>query len=194
MRVKDGPGAQYLDKTLGTNSKKLTASPAPGTYQLDVYVYDYAAGATVATRSTTVTVSSKPAAAAAPAAPAPASIAAPSLSATTWYADDPSTWPTVSTPSSLNSNQSIRVKDGPGNQYYNKALGASSGRLTASPAPGTYQLDVYVFDYSIGAVAATRNVTVEVLGPQANSGKGFWANAAGVFSGLRRVLGSLGVE
>ncbi|HEU0080579.1 MAG TPA: hypothetical protein VFQ72_00945, partial [Candidatus Paceibacterota bacterium] len=131
VRVRDGETfAQIALLTQSKSSMKIASSPSAGKKQVQFLFYKKDSGASngamgvlnvTVTSGAAASVSTAPAAApaqaaqTAPSTTAPsattapaASIAAPSLSTTSWYADDPSTWPTVSTPSSLNSNQSIR--------------------------------------------------------------------------------------
>jgi hypothetical protein len=95
--------------------------------------------------------------------PPTTTLSAPTLSTTSWYADDSSTWPTVSTASTLNSNQAIRVKTADGAQYFEAARGTSSGKLTSSPSVGTTQLIVYIYDYAQNTYAISeRTIGVSV--------------------------------
>ena len=168
IRLKSSTGDQFFDRADGVNSGKITRSPAPGTYQVEAYVYDYSKSATVAVQAYTVTVSAKsivqPAAqATASAQSTPVSTpSAPKLSSTSWYSDDQSTWPTISTPSTLTSSQSMRFKSSTGDQFFDRADGVNSGKITRSPAPGTYQVEAYVYDYSKSATVAVQAYTVTV--------------------------------
>lgn len=122
-----------------------------GTKQAVIYVSDSAGKSISASCSASVS------------APASATISSPTLSTYSWYADDPNTWPTVSTPSSLNSGQAIRVKGLDGSQYFNKTLGVNSGKLSSSPAAGTTQLILYVYDYNRSTYAVSeRTVNVSI--------------------------------
>ncbi|HEU0080753.1 MAG TPA: hypothetical protein VFQ72_01860 [Candidatus Paceibacterota bacterium] len=139
-----------------TQSSSFTASyGTSGTKQAAVRVTDGAGNSASATCSATVAASQVSAAA--------APISAPTLSTTSWYAEDAATWPIVSTASSLNSNQAIRVKGLGGQQYFEMPRGTTSGKLTSSPAAGTTQLILYVYDYAQNAYAVgekTVNVSV----------------------------------
>ncbi len=237
IRVKTANGTQYLELARGANSGKLTSSPAAGTTQVLVYVYDYALNAyAVNERAVSVNVTLKPvtatctdsdggvninvagltdgrvnglgsyfndssvgsnggacsgtsctgvaegycsngavtntvyqcpsgySAGGACATRPVVQVSAPTLSTTSWYADDSSTWPYVSTQSSLTSNQAIRVKHPNGTQYFEAARGTMSGRLTNSPAAGTTQLLLYIYDYSQNAYLVNeRAVDVNVM-------------------------------
>jgi hypothetical protein len=106
---------------------------------------------------------------------------APDFSTYNWYSDDSSSWPTLSTPSALNGNQSMRAKLLTGEQFYNRANGVNSGRLSSSPAAGQTQMQLYVYDYSVGQIVASRTVGVTISsrsggstnnGPVNNGGSG----------------------
>lgn len=165
MRAKLLTGEQFYNQQNGVSSGRLSTSPSAQSAQMQLYVFDYALGQVVAQQVVTVNISNKPAPAPTPA-PAPSAsttIVPPSLSSTSWNADDPSTWPTVSTPSALTSGQAMRVKGFNGAQFFDKALGVSTGRLTSSPAAGTTQLILYVYDYAQNGYAVpdqTVNVTI----------------------------------
>ncbi len=156
MRIKDPiTGLQYYEKTLGVNSAKITSSPAAGVSQLQVYVYDYSTGAILAPQYINVTITNKPVVS--------ASITTPVVSTKSWYADDSSTWPTLSTPSVLNGNQAMRIKDPiTGLQFYEKTLGANSSKITSSPAAGVSRLQVYVYDYATGTILAPQYIDVTI--------------------------------
>lgn len=91
-----------------------------------------------------------------------ASISTPILSTTSWYADDPSTWPTVSEAASLSSTQAMRVKGATGDQYFAQQNGVRSGKLTSTPPAGTTQIETYVYDYGTGTKIANQSVNVSV--------------------------------
>src|SRR5581483_8880688 len=90
-------------------------------------------------------------------------VAAPILSTYTWYADDPTTWPTVYSSGSITGTQALRVKGLDGSQYFSLNLGATSGKITGTSPAGTTQLILYVWDYATNNYASdqkTVNINV----------------------------------
>ncbi len=124
-------------------------------------------------------------------------ITTPVVSTKSWYADDSSTWPTISTSSSLNGNQAMRIKDPiTGNQFYEKTLGVNYAKITISPAAGVSQLQVYVYDYATGAILAPQYINVTITNkptisivPPPSSSWTLCADEGGTcsFSGTRQV-------
>ena len=51
-----------------------------------------------------------------------------------------------------------------GEQFYNQALGVNSGKLTSSPAAGSTQMQLYVYDYTTASMVAQQIVNVNVTG------------------------------